>query len=555
MSKELVGVPAAPGAVAGTAKQMAEPIIDLGPLSPPDDLEAEKDAARDALSEVATLLEKRSVAAPNQDVADILSAQAMMAADPVLGDSVATAIQGGLPAAHAVADAFASFKEALVAAGGYMAERAADLDDVSARVVATLLGRPMPGLPESPEPYVLVAKDLAPADTAQLDPALVVALVTREGGPTSHTAIIARSYGIPAVVACARADEIGDGESVVVDGDRGVVVRSPDDALLAEIERRAEWFATVVRDSHGPGRTSDGHTVPLLANIGNTTEAESAAADCEGVGLFRTEFLFLDRVEEPSVAEQTDVYTAVFKALGGRKVVLRTLDAGADKPLVWLDLGKEMNPALGIRGLRTARVRPDVLERQLVAVQQAAEASATEVWVMAPMVSTVAEAAEFVASAHDAGLPRAGVMVEVPALALDAREVATVVDFFSIGSNDLTQYVSAADRTVGALSDLLDHWQPPVVRLIREVAEGGNAAGVPVGVCGESASDPLFALVLVGLGISTLSMSAAALPLVRASLAAHSLEECQAMATRATDAIDAANARTSVLTQSHVPVG
>jgi phosphotransferase system enzyme I (PtsI) len=357
------------------------------------------------------------------------------------------------------------------------------------------------------------------------------------------------------VVACSRAEEISDGESVVVDGDRGIVVRSPDDAHLAEVERRAEWLTRARRESHGPGRTSDSHGVPLLANVGNAAEAEAAAKDSEGIGLFRTEFLFLDRSEEPSINEQVEAYVSVFNALGERKVVLRTLDAGADKPLKWLDLGGEMNPALGVRGLRTARVRPDVLEHQLIAVARAAKATAAKVWVMAPMVSTAAEAAEFVGLAHDQGLTRAGVMVEVPALALCAGDVARVVDFFSIGTNDLSQYVSASDRTIGALSDLLDHWQPAVVRLIREVAKGARVGGIPVGVCGESASDPLFALVLVGLGISTLSMAPAGLPLVRASLRAHSFEDCKRMAKLALTASDAVEARASVAESVHIPIG
>ena len=213
-----------------------------------------------------------------------------------------------------------------------------------------------------------------------------------------------------------------------------------------------------------------------------------------------------------------------------------------------------MNPALGVRGLRAARVRPDVLENQLVAAGQAAEASRAEVWVMAPMVSTIAEAEEFVAMAHRHGLSRAGVMVEVPALALRAGDVAKVVDFFSIGTNDLGQYVTASDRTIGALSDLLDHWQPALTRLIREVADAANASAIPVGVCGESASDPLFSLVLVGLGISTLSMSAAGLPLVRASLAAHSLEECREIAALAVTALDGHRARQLVAEATRVPI-
>lgn len=547
-------MPAAPGAVAGPARHMTEPVTDLGPSDPPEDLDAEVKAARRALEQVAALLEERAAETTNKDVSGILSAQALMAADPVLLDKVDSFIAEGLPATHAVTKAFGSFKTLLAEAGGYMAERTADLEDICARVVATLVGSPMPGLPASSEPFVLVANDLAPADTAQLDASAVLALVTRQGGPTSHTAIIARSLAIPAVVSCARSDELSEGEIVVVDGDRGVVFRSPDRALLQEVERRAQWLAEARRFSSGPGLTCDAHAVALLANVGNAKDAEAAAPDCEGVGLFRTEFLFLDRADEPSLDEQEEAYRAVFDAFEGRKVVIRTLDAGADKPLRWLDLGTEQNPALGIRGLRTARVRPDVLEHQLEAVSRAAKDSGAEVWVMAPMVSTVSEAAEFVTQTHDHALPTAGVMVEVPALAICADEAARVVDFFSIGTNDLCQYVLASDRTIGALSDLLDHWQPSVVRLIRDIAEGARAASIPVGVCGEAASDPLFAPVLVGLGITTLSMSPAGLALVRASLAAHTSDDCRELAELALKSADARRARGYVAEAARVPL-
>jgi phosphotransferase system enzyme I (PtsI) len=554
MPDELVGVPAAPGAVAGTARHMTERVTDLGPLDPPTDVDRALEEARDALAEVSRILEKASAEAADGQVAEILSAQAMIAADPALWDKVSDAISGGIPAPHAVSQSFDSYKALLEAAGGYMAERAADLDDISARAVAVLLGSPMPGPPESSEPFVLIAKDLAPADTAQLDSSIVLALVTRDGGPTSHTAIIARSLGIPAVVSCARAGDISEGEVVVVDGDRGVVVTEPDPAQLDEIERRAERIAEAIRSSHGPGRTSDGHPVALLTNVGNPKDADIGREDSEGVGLFRTEFLFLDRPEEPTIDEQIDAYRAVFDSYGDRKVVIRTLDAGADKPLPWLDLGDEMNPALGVRGLRTARVKPDILNRQLQAISRARKDSRADVWVMAPMVTTTSEAGEFAALAHDHGLARAGVMVEVPALAMCAGDAARVVDFFSIGTNDLCQYVMASDRTIGTLSDLLDHWQPALIRLIREVADAAHAADIPVGVCGESASDALFALVLVGLGVTSLSMSAAGLPLIRASLAAHSLEDCRRMAESALTAGEADQARRSVAEAGRVPI-
>lgn len=553
MPEEIRGVAAAPGIVAGPVKHMVDRVTDLGSPEPPDDPEAEIARIRATLAEVEGILEKKAAGATDKDIAEILSAQSLMAADPVLADKVASAVRGGLPAAHAVTEAFDSFKSMLAAAGGYLAERVADLDDICARVVALLLDLPVPGPPESLAPFVLVARDLAPVDTAELDPAMVLALVTLEGGPTSHTAIIARSLGIPAVVSCLGASDAPEDEVVVVDGDRGIVVVAPHRALLADVQRRRDKLADLQRSATGPGRTADGHSVPLLANVGKITEAKRASDECEGVGLLRTEFLFLDRSEEPSIEEQAAIYRRVFGSFEGRRVVVRTLDAGADKPLSWLDLDAGANPALGIRGLRSARRYPDVLDNQLEAMSRAARDSDADVWVMAPMVSTPAEAADFVARTHKRGLHRAGVMVEVPSLAICADEIAGIVDFISIGTNDLCQYISAADRLIGELSDLLDHWQPALIRLVRDVVDGARAGATPVGVCGESASDPLFALVLAGLGVSSLSMSPACVGLVRASLRAHTIVDCRRLAKLALDCPDPHRAREAVAKAARLP--
>ncbi len=519
---------------------------DLGSPEPPDDPEAEIARARYALAEVEGILEKKAADATDKDIADILSAQALIAADPVLADKIATAVRSGLPAAHAVTEAFDSFKSMLAAAGGYLAERVADLDDIRARVVALLLGLPIPGPPESSTPFILIARDLAPADTAELDPTKVLALVTLEGGPTSHTAIIARSLGIPAVVSCPEASGAPEDGEVVVDGDRGVLIVAPHEALLADVQRRRARLAELQRTTTGPGSTADGHPIPLLANLGKVAEAKRASDECEGVGLLRTEFLFLDRSAEPSVDEQSSIYRRVFDSFVGRRVVVRTLDAGADKPVSWLDLDAGANPALGVRGLRSARRYPEVLDNQLEAIGRAARDSDADVWVMAPMVSTPAEAEDFVTRARDRGVERAGVMVEVPSLAICADEIAGTVDFISIGTNDLCQYIMAADRMIGELSDLLGHWQPALIRLVRDIVDGARAGATPVGVCGESASDPLFALVLVGLGVSSLSMSPTGVGLVRASLRAHTISECRRLAKLALDCGHPRQARDAV---------
>jgi phosphotransferase system enzyme I (PtsI) len=264
------------------------------------------------------------------------------------------------------------------------------------------------------------------------------------------------------------------------------------------------------------------------------------------VGLLRTELLFLSRHEAPSLAEQRAAYAELFAAFPGRRVVVRTLDAGADKPLPFLDLEQEPNPALGVRGLRTAAVRPEVLDTQLEAIARAAEDSGAQVWCMAPMVATAGEAAGFRDLARAHGLGTVGAMVEIPAAALRARQLLEQVDFLSIGTNDLGQYTLAADRQCGALAELLDPWQPALLDLVAACARAGCEAGKPVGVCGEAAADPLLACVLAGLGVSSLSMSGAALARVGQRLGRHTRAECEDFARAALEAGDAREARAAV---------
>jgi phosphotransferase system enzyme I (PtsI) len=494
----------------------------------------EAEEAMTALTLTAVDLEGRAAATSVPGAAEVLEATAMIARDPSLEEAIRSAIAKGEPAAWAVDRAVDAFRAMLLDLGGYMAERVGDLEDVRDRTVARLLGQPMPGVPERDAPYILVADDLAPADTVTLTPERVLALVTVRGGPTSHTAILARSLGLPAVVACSGAATLRDGQLVEVDGSTGLVSVgiAPDEA--ADTNRREEERRAARAASRGPGRTADGHPVALLLNIGDAFGAAAVAkVDAEGVGLFRTEFLYLDRQDAPSIDEQVALYSAVLEAMAGRKIVVRTLDAGADKPLPFLNQEGEPNPALGVRGLRTARRSPDVLTDQLRALALAQRATNAVVWVMAPMVATAAEAKWFTHLAHEAGLPVAGAMVEVPAAALRAADLLEYADFLSIGTNDLAQYTLAADRMAGDLADLLDPWQPALLDLIRMTAEAGLAAGKSVGVCGEAAASPALAAVLVGLGITSLSMSASAVADVRDALAAVTLADCRELAGKA----------------------
>jgi phosphotransferase system enzyme I (PtsI) len=530
----LQGLGVSPGRAAGPVAVMApRPRLRVDRLEVVD-AESEASAAIAALSATAEDLERRAAATAIPGAAEVLEATAMIARDPSLEEAIRSAIATGQPAAFAVDRAVEGFRALLVDLGGYMAERVGDLDDVRDRTVARLLGQPMPGVPERDTPFILVADDLAPADTVTLTPERVLAIVTVRGGPTSHTAILARSLGLPAVVACPGAASLRDGELIEVDGGtgqirRGIAPEEAGDTNRGERSRRAARSG-----SRGPGRTADGHPVALLLNIGDAAGAESVAGvDAEGVGLFRTEFLYLDRQEAPSVDEQVGLYSRVLEAMAGRKIVVRTLDAGADKPLPFLNPELEPNPALGVRGLRTARRSPDVLTDQLAALAMAREATGAAVWVMAPMVATAAEAKWFTDLAHEHGLPVAGAMVEIPAAALRAADLLEHADFLSIGTNDLGQYTLAADRMAGELADLLDPWQPALLELIRMTAEAGLAAGKPVGVCGEAAASPALAPVLVGLGVTSLSMSASAVADVRDALAAVTLAECREAAARA----------------------
>ncbi|NUP58476.1 MAG: phosphoenolpyruvate--protein phosphotransferase [Pseudarthrobacter sp.] len=541
------GVGVSPGRVIGTVRQMPKPISEpaAGEQLAPGTTAEEATAALKAASQAVHDELKARAAHATGDGKAVLEATALMAKDTMLIKGAAKLVARGVSAERAIWESGSSVSEMLHNLGGYMAERATDVLDVRARIVAELRGVPAPGIPASATPFILVADDLAPADTATLDPNKVLALVTAGGGPQSHTAIIARSLGLPAVVAAVGVDEIPDGTEVFVDGAGGTVTAEPDEALRAAAEA---WAATasLLSEFTGTGSTADGHQVPLLANVGGGKDAEAAAKlGAQGVGLFRTEFCFLERDTEPSVEEQAAAYKSVFDAFPGKKVVLRTLDAGADKPLPFLTDSTEPNPALGVRGYRTDFTTPGVLDRQLEAIALAADQSEADVWVMAPMISTAEEAARFASMCADAGIKTPGVMVEVPSAALTAESILREVGFASLGTNDLTQYAMAADRQLGPLANLNTPWQPAVLRLVGLTVEGSRAEGhnKPVGVCGEAAADPALAVVLTGLGVTTLSMTARSLAAVAAVLKTVTLSEAQELAKLALSAPSATEAR------------
>jgi phosphotransferase system enzyme I (PtsI) len=543
----LTGTPVVPGVVVGPAVRPAGAVRlpqGEGEPVPEEGRDAERARFSAAAAAVAARLAGRAAAATGAS-AEVLAATAAMAADRGLLAAVEAQIGQGRAAEVATVRAAQQFVDLFTGLGGLMAERATDVRDVRDRLVAELSGQGEPGVPRPDIPSVLLADDLAPADTAGLDPSRVIGLATRLGGTTSHTAIIARQLGLPCVVGVGGLSDVPAGVTVLLDGELGTVTVEPDADDAATRVAAARAARETLAGYRGPGRTRDGVAVQVLANVQDGAGARiAAAAHAEGVGLLRTELAFLGRAEEPSVDEQAAGYAAVFEAFPGGKVVLRTLDAGSDKPLAFATAPEEENPALGVRGLRVARRNPGLLERQLDAVAEAARRTGATPWVMAPMVATVGEAADFATQVRGHGLVP-GVMIEVPSAALHAERLLRHVDFLSIGTNDLSQYTLAADRLSADLADLTDPWQPALLALVGLTAEAGRAAGKPVGVCGEAAADPLLACVLVGLGVSSLSCAASAVPGVGARLATVDLADCRKAAEAALAADDAAAARTA----------
>jgi phosphotransferase system enzyme I (PtsI) len=545
-------VPATYSGIGVSSGVAAGPVARVhGPVLPPRDgasidVSAETERAVDALDAVGGELEALAQRAGASGA--VLVRQARISRDPSLASLVAQLVSSGRAAPRAAWEGFGAYRDMRAADPMRAVPDRVELDDIRDRVVARLLGEPPPGIPDPGTPYVLVARDLSPAVTAGLDPQRVLAIVTERGGPTSHTAVLAKALGIPAVVACPGVASLRSGQRVLVDGGAGRVTADPDAEALGAVSRaEGAAAAAALSTERGPGRTRDGHQVLLMAAVGGSADVPDALeAGAEGVGVFRTEFAFLDRSDPPSVAEQAAAYREVFDAFPGRQVTVRTLDIGADKPAPYVRLGDQPNPALGVRGLRVARRHPELLTDQLTAIASATRGSKADVRVMAPMVATTAEAAWFAAQAHQAGVVTTGVMVEVPAAALRAADLLRVVDFVSIGSNDLAQYTFATDRADGELSDLLDPWQPAFLDLVATVLRAGSVAGRAVTVCGEAPSDPLLALVLVGLGAAGLSMTPRALADVRMTLARHSFDDCVSFAAAAVSADGPSEARARV---------
>ncbi|WP_099331848.1 phosphoenolpyruvate--protein phosphotransferase [Actinomyces minihominis] len=516
---------------------------ETAPELPEDKREAAVEDFEAASKKVAEGLRARAVSAEGSSK-EVLEMTAGLAEDRGYLRMVKKDIMAGTPPIQATIAATSRFVEMFEKAGALMAERTTDLRDVRDRIIARLQGVSEPGVPHLPYPVVVMGDDLSPADTAGMDPKDYVAIVTEGGGPTSHTSIIARQLGIPCIVAARDLSEVPDGADVLVDGSAGTVTMGvdPDEARAlvqedcARIQRIRAW--------KGPAKTKDGVPVQLLSNIQDGATARLATeSEAEGIGLFRTELLFLSSAKEPSVDEQAADYLAVFEAFPQGKVVVRTLDAGSDKPVPFATLQEEFNPALGVRGIRVTGQDPDLMLHQLDAIAQAsAESPGTKVWVMAPMISTLPEAEWFAGLCRERGL-KPGIMIEVPAAVILINKFMGLVDFVSIGTNDLTQYTMAADRMSPHLAEYTDPWQPAVLELIALTAAAGQSQGKPAGVCGEAAADPTLACVLVGMGITSLSMATSAISSVGATLAHVTMAQCREAATAVRGARDSKEAR------------
>ncbi|WP_314880357.1 phosphoenolpyruvate--protein phosphotransferase [Corynebacterium durum] len=521
-----------------------------GPVVEAGEREAEYERFTTAADTVAERLSSRSEAADGA-AKEVLNATAGMVRDRGWRKAVNKNIKSGHPAEYAVVAATTKFISMFEAAGGVMAERVTDLRDIRDRVIAELRGEEEPGLPQVNGEVVLFADDLSPADTAALDTNHFVALVTELGGPTSHTAIIARQLNVPCIVAVgSNLNDIKAGDKVLVDGALGTITLNTDPEIAVAAVAESKLLAERIAQWRGPAETKDGHRVQLLANVQDGNAARIASdTQAEGIGLFRTEMCFLSALEEPSVDEQAEVYKKVLERFPNSKVVVRSLDAGSDKPVAFATMADEMNPALGVRGLRVARANEPLLTRQLDAIAKAVKELGRDenapTWVMAPMVATAREAKWFAGLCAERGLV-AGAMIEVPAAALMADKIMPHLDFVSIGTNDLTQYTMAADRMSPQLAYLTDPWQPAVLRLIQHTCEEGKRTNTAVGVCGEAAADPLLACVLAGLGVNSLSSASTAIAGVGAQLSAIDFDTCVKAAEAAINAEGATEARQKV---------
>jgi len=557
-------------ASAATSRPSAPPAIDAGEDQDQEDHDTAQTeverlfAALDTASEALHTLADRVRSEVGEDEADIFATQASFTEDPVLRRRAQALIDEGQLADAAVASVFGEFRQRLAESDDeLLAARVSDIDDVASRVQALLDGA-AGGVVAPDVPSIIVADELTPSQTVELPRDSILALVTERGSPTSHAAILSRALGVPCVVGAAGVVEAaGRSQQAAVDGTSGEVTFDPDESMVTEVERqieRAEREKTdLARFAARPTETADGERIEVAANIASHDDLESAReVGAEGSGLVRTELLYLDRKDAPSIDEQCEFVVEVLKAFPSHRVVVRTLDVGADKPLPFVATRDEPNPALGVRGLRLSLAEPKLLKDQFAALLQAVHQTSSDqagrLCVMLPMVT---ERAELIAAREifdDVRTSRGlddiavefGIMVETPLAALGIESLVDLCDFVSIGTNDLVQYLFAADRLNADVEVGADVLHPVVLEVIAGVAQAAHSVDAWVGVCGEAASDPLVAQALVGLGVDELSMTPAAILSVRSALAGITAADCRAAVDNARTMSDGRQARAAL---------
>ena len=476
-------------------------------------------------------LEESTLGSAGGDAAEIFGVHRMFLADPSFVDPIRERIESGVGAAVAISEGSEQLASEFEAIGDeYFSQRATDIRDIGTQLLRSVMGVSGSTLSGLTTTVVIAAHDLTPSDTASIPPGMVAGFITSVGSATSHTAILSRAMGVPAVVGVGEEADLNQGQMVIVDGDDGIVIVDPDAEMLLEAEDRAEVHrrlrAEASKSASEPAVTIDGHGVEVVANIGSAADAARAVeSGAEGVGLLRTEFLFLDRPTLPDEATQEADYREIFSHFPDQPVIVRTLDVGGDKELPSIVIDPELNPFLGKRGIRLTLAETHLFDTQIRAILRAA--AGRSVHIMFPMIGSVSEVVtarleiDRLIGALDAeGIPRSedieiGIMIEVPSAAVMADVLVDHVDFFSIGTNDLTQYVLAVDRTNPAVAHMADALHPAVLRMIRSVVESAHAKGRWVGVCGELAGHVDATEILVGLGVDELSMSPPSIPLVK----------------------------------------
>jgi len=563
--KTIPGIPGSDGVAVGKVllyenKPLTIPSDPVPPGAEDDELERLRTALESVRQDLRTAADRvrREV---GQAEAEIFEAHQSVLDDPEILDTVRECIISEHRNAacafwtcvQETADLFAEVDD------DYMRARAADVLDVGDRVVRALTGERSVDLSHLDEPCILVSRDITPSDTASMDKDHVIAIVSEVGSRTSHAVILSRSLGIPAVVGTPEITSlVRSGETVIVDGGAGRVVLQPDEAAIESARRSqaaGERRRAALRDAaHADAVTLDHVTVSVQGNIGHPEEVACVLENGgDGVGLFRSEFFYMDAGAFPTEEEQYRGYRRAAEQLGGKELIVRTMDIGGDKRLDYFDLPQELNPFLGWRALRISLARPDIFKPQLRALLRAALHGGVRI--MLPMVSSVEEiraAREVVEECKEElcaqGIPfnpdtPVGIMVEIPAIALQARDAAKLVDFFSIGTNDLLQYSLAVDRMNQQVAELYRPFHPGVLRLIRQVIEDAHAEGIPVGMCGEMAGDPVCAAILLGLDLDHFSMSASSIPAVKAQIRRLSAAECREMARQALSLTTAAEVK------------